>query len=177
MAGSVVTGAGLLGCAMTNLCCWRSSDAFLILFRRSPIHGTGGFAGTGLTKGTRVIEYVGERIDKRESLSRCEANNEYIFALNDGQDLDGSVEWNLARFINHSCAPNCDAELEGGRIWIVANRDITAGEEITFNYGFDLEDYKSHPCRCASSDCVGFMVGEQFFEHVRKQRGELPGAG
>ncbi len=142
----------------------------LIGFRRSAIHGTGGFAKVAIRAGTRIIEYLGEKIDKTESLRRCEADNEYIFTLNEQQDLDGNVEWNPARFINHSCAPNCDAEMDEDRIWIVANRDIAAGEEITFNYGFDLEDYKNYPCRCGSPECVGFMVDAGFFEHVRKQK-------
>jgi uncharacterized protein len=134
---------------------------------RSPIHGIGAFARTGIGRGLRVIEYIGERIDKRESLRRCEQNNEYIFTLNAQQDLDGNVPGNLARFVNHSCAPNCEAELEGERIWITAIRDINPGEELTFNYGFDLVDYRQYPCHCGAIGCVGFMVAEEFFEHVR----------
>src|SRR5579863_359634 len=111
------------------------AETDLIVFRKSLIHGTGGFAKQEIPKGTSLIEYVGDRIDKRESIRRCEANNEYIFTLNPEQNLDGNVEWNPARFINHSCASNCEAELENERIWIVAARDIQAGEEITFNYG------------------------------------------
>lgn len=139
-------------------------------FRDSGIHGTGGFARREIPCGTRVIEYIGERIDKSESLRRCEANNEYIFSVSAEHDLDGNVDWNPARFINHSCSPNCEAQLEEGRIWIVALRDIAATEEVTFNYGFDLADYKEYPCACGASDCVGFMVAEEFFEHVRRQR-------
>ena len=75
-----------------------------------------------------------------------------------------------ARFLNHSCAPDCEAELENGRIWIVAKRDIKAGEELTFNYGYDLDDYRNHPCRCGAPDCAGHIVAEEFFDHVRKQR-------
>jgi uncharacterized protein len=142
-----------------------------IWFKRSRVHGTGGFAKTGIPAGTRLIEYVGERIDKQESSRRCEADNEFIFTLDENWDLDGSVEWNLARFINHSCAPNCDAESEDDdRIWIVANRDIQAGEELTFNYGYDLEDYKEHPCCCGAAECVGYIVAEEYFEQVRRQR-------
>jgi len=118
-----------------------------------------------------VIEYVGERIDKRESLRRCEQNNVYIFSLGPEFDLDGNVTWNPARFLNHSCAPNCDAELQEGRLWIVANRDIPQGEEITFNYGFDLESYRDYPCHCGSLDCVGYIVAEEFFAHVRRSSG------
>jgi SET domain-containing protein len=138
-------------------------------FRSSVIHGTGGYARRDMAAGTRVIEYVGERITKAESLRRCELDNQYIFELDEEVDVDGNVSWNLARFINHSCAPNCEVELDGGRIWILALRDIKAGEELTFNYGYDLEDYREHPCCCGSRDCVGYMVAEEFFEHVRKQ--------
>jgi hypothetical protein len=141
-----------------------------IRFGRSPIHGFGGFARRDIPKGVRVIEYVGQKIDKQESLRRCEENNEYIFTLNEQVDLNGNVGWNPARFLNHSCAPNCEAEMEDGRIWIVATRDIRAGEEVTFNYGFDLEDYRAYRCRCSSPGCVGFIVAEEFFEHVRRQR-------
>lgn len=109
------------------------SETDLILFKRSPIHGLGGFAKAAIPKGTRMIEYVGERITKAESLNRCEQNNEYIFTLNEEQDLDGNVAWNPARFLNHSCTPNCEAEMDGDHIWIMATRDIRAGEEISFN--------------------------------------------
>jgi uncharacterized protein len=146
------------------------AETELALFKSSPIHGIGGFAKAHIPVGTRILEYVGERISKPESLRRCEANNECIFALSDDQDLDGNVEWNPARFINHSCAPNCDAELDAERIWIAASRDIQPGEELTFNYGFDLEDYQEHPCRCGSPGCVGYIVSDVFFEHVRRQR-------
>lgn len=145
----------------------------LIQFRHSPIHGTGGYARSAVKAGTRVIEYVGEKITKAESLLRCEANNVYIFTLNDDFDLDGNTPANPARFLNHSCAPNCEAEWDEERIWIVALRDIGAGEELTFNYGYDLEDYQDHPCRCGASGCVGFIVAEEFFEHVR-QAGTRP---
>ena len=144
-----------------------AADTELVRFRSSPIDGTGGFARTAIRQGTRVLEYQGERISKDESLRRCENDNQFIFALNPEQDLDGSVAWNPARFINHSCAPNCEAELEGDQIWIVAGRNIRAGEEITFNYGYDLVDYQDHPCRCGSPNCVGYMVAAEFFQHVR----------
>lgn len=140
-----------------------------VVFKRSPIHGTGGFARQLIPKNAQVLEYLGERIDKGESLRRCVADNPYIFTLNQTTDIDGNVQWNPARFINHSCAPNCEAEVIEDRIWIVAHRDIQPGEEITFNYGFTLEDYKNYPCNCGAADCVGFIVAEEFFEHVRWQ--------
>ena len=140
-----------------------------VRFRASAIHGMGGFSKADIPQGTRVLEYVGEKISKQESLRRCEENNAYIFSLNATEDLDGQVQWNPARFLNHSCAPNCDAELKDDRIWVVARRKIRAGEELTFNYGFDLVDYRQYPCRCGSPDCVGYIVAEEFFEHVRNQ--------
>lgn len=153
------------------------AETELIVFKPSAIHGLGGFAKADLPKGIRVIEYVGERIDKQESLRRCEANNQYIFTLNDREDLDGNFPWNPARLINHSCLPNCEAEVDDDRIWIVAGRAIRAGEEITFNYGFDLADYKEYPCSCGSPNCVGFIVAEEFHDHVRKQRANALACG
>jgi SET domain-containing protein len=145
------------------------AEAGLLLVKESPIHGRGLFAQHTIPKGARVIEYVGERIGKAESLRRCEQGNGCIFSLDDKHDLDGNVPWNLARFINHNCDPNCDAEMEEGRIWVIARRDITPGEELTFNYGYDLEDYKDYVCNCGSPNCVGYIVAEAFFDHVRKQ--------
>jgi len=146
----------------------------LVVFKCSPIHGTGGFAKTAIFKGTRIVEYLGESVTKGESLRRCEQNNAFIFTLNDEQDLDGNVAWNPARFLNHSCTPNSDAELDNNRIWIIASRDILAGEEITFNYGYDLEAYKDYPCQCGSAGCVGYMVAEEFFEHVLSRKAGAP---
>lgn len=143
------------------------NPANLLEFKKSDIHGVGGFALRKIEKGTPVIEYAGEKISKSESLERCEQNNFYIFALNDEFDLDGNVEWNPARFINHSCAPNCEAELADGKIWLIAMREISAGEEVTFNYSYDLEDYKEHPCCCGAANCVGYIVAEEFFPKFR----------
>ena len=137
-----------------------------LIFKASPIHGTGVFAAAAMGAGTRILEYVGEKIDKQESLRRCELNNEYIFALNERFDLDGNGEWNPARFVNHSCDPNCDAELIEGRIWIVARRRIEAGEELTFNYGYDLENYREHPCRCGARDCAGYILAGEFLAGI-----------
>jgi SET domain-containing protein len=140
----------------------------LVVFKKSSIHGLGGFAKCDLAKGVWILEYQGEKIDKQESARRCEANNVFIFSLNDHEDIDGNVDWNLARFLNHSCSPNCEALLDEDHIWVVASRDIRALEELTFNYGFDLVDYREHPCHCGSPNCVGFIVAEEFFDLVRK---------
>lgn len=142
-----------------------------VIVRQSVIHGTGAFARRELAKDTIVIEYLGEKISKSESARRIDADNEFIFTLDDDYDLDGKFPWNPARFINHSCAPNCEAEVDGHRVFIKALRDIRSGEELSFNYGYDLEDYREHPCRCGAAACVGFMVAEEYFEQVRRAHG------
>lgn len=146
----------------------------LLEFRPSPIHGTGGFAAAPIRAGTLVIEYTGQRIAKGESTRRCEAGNTFIFELDQDWDIDGGQGWNPARYLNHSCEPNCEAELIDGRIWITARRDIAPGEEITFNYGYDREDYREHPCRCGAPGCVGFMVAEEFFPVLRERLSSEP---
>lgn len=144
-------------------------DQPLVEFRPSTVHGMGGFASAPISAGAAVIEYLGDRINKQESINRCAQGNACIFYLDDSYDLDGAVERNSARFLNHSCSPNCEAQLRSGRIWIVALQDIRAGEEITFNYNYDLEHYREHPCRCGSPNCIGFIVAEELFDHVRAQ--------
>jgi SET domain-containing protein len=138
--------------------------------KSSPIHGTGLFARVDLTAGLRLIEYVGRKITKRESLALCQKNNPYIFFLNEQWDLDGNTENNPARFSNHSCDPNCEVEQEGDRIWIVSLRPVRAGEELTYDYGYDLEDYHNYPCHCGSPHCVGFIVAGQFRSIVAKSQ-------
>jgi uncharacterized protein len=145
------------------------SACLRVCFKESAIHGCGAFARTDIRAGTHLIEYVGEKIDKRESARRCELNNTYIFAVDDDFDLDGNVAWNPARFFNHSCAPNCDAEWMDGRIWIVANRFIQTGEELTYDYGYDLEDYADYPCSCGQPNCVGYIVAADLARFVRKR--------
>ncbi len=134
-----------------------------IIIKPSPIHGLGGFAGRDFPKGTRVLAYLGEVIGKTVSIERCRQGNPFIFYLNEQFDLDGNVEWNPARFLNHNCSPNCDAEFVDGGIWIITNRAVLEGEELTFDYGYDLEDYRNHPCSCGSSQCRGYIVDQSFF--------------
>jgi hypothetical protein len=141
-----------------------------ILIGPSSIQGRGLFARTALPKGTRVLEYTGEKISKEESAWRCQQQNWYIFSIDDQFDLDGNFEWNTARLVNHSCNPNCEASLEEGRIWINALRDIEPGEELTFDYGYDLEDYREHPCHCGAAECAGFIVAQEFLAQLRRQK-------
>lgn len=137
-----------------------------IEFRDSGIHGMGGFARRKIRKGTAIIEYVGEKITKAEAAVRVAAHNPFVFILDDETDVDGDVPWNPARFLNHSCEPNAEAEIFGDQIWIMALRTIQPGEEITFNYSYDIENYEEHPCRCGAETCVGYMVAAEFFPQV-----------
>lgn len=148
------------------------------IVRRSSIHQRGVFARTDIPKEDKVIEYVGEKITKAESERRgLELMNKaaktggaavYIFTLNKKYDLDGGQSWNPARLINHSCDPNCEAFITAGRVWIYAKRDIKKGEELTFNYGFDLETWEDHPCRCGSPKCIGYILDEQYWPKLRR---------
>ena len=148
--------------------------------RGSDVHGRGMFAIKDIPEGTEVIEYLGERIDKEESNRRGNALFDeskdtggaqvYLFTLDDDWDLDGNFDWNTARLVNHSCEPNCEAQIdEDLGIWLVALREIEEGEELTFNYGFDLEDYRKHPCHCGSRKCVGYIAGEDYWPKWRRK--------
>ena len=142
-------------------------------FRDSGIHGMGGFALCKIKKGAALIEYVGNRITKAEAALRVAADNPFVFCLDDEFDVDGDVRWNPARFLNHSCEPNAEAEIFGDQIWIMALRTIQPGEEITFNYSYDLENYEEHPCQCGTAKCVGYMVAEEFFPKFGRAVGSV----
>ncbi len=139
--------------------------------KRSSIHNRGIFAKADIPNDTPIIEYVGEKITKAESSRRGDALMEkskktgcaavYVFTLNKRYDIDGGKGRNPARYINHSCAPNCDAYIMRGRIWIYSIREIKAGEELTYNYGFDADTWDDHPCRCGAKRCIGYIVEEK----------------
>ncbi len=147
--------------------------------RESPIHQRGVFARRDIPAETRIIQYIGEKIDKEESdrrglaqLERAKETGEagvYIFTLDDEWDIDGDRQDNIARLINHHCNPNCEAYIDedSNEIWIWSIRDIKANEELGFNYGFDLDNYEDHPCRCGSEKCVGYIAGEDYWEDLK----------
>jgi SET domain-containing protein len=146
--------------------------------RGSTIHGRGLYAVKTIPEGTRIIAYDGEVITKAESdrreelrLAREKAGGDacvYIFELNKRHDIDGSMAWNTARLINHSCKPNCRTEIIRGKIWIIAKREIAAGEELTFDYRYGYESWRDHPCRCGTDRCVGYIVAGEYRWRVRK---------
>lgn len=150
------------------------------LTRDSRIHGRGLYARKFIPKDTWIVEYVGEKVDKDESERRSNdlldkakvdgGARVYMFILNDEWDIDGNVEWNTARLMNHSCEPNVEAQTwDEKEIWFVALRDIEKGEELTFNYGFDLETWEDHPCLCGKPSCVGYIAADEYWPALRKK--------
>ena len=126
--------------------------------------GQGLYATKDIKEGTRIIDYVGEIITKKQTEQSEKFDNSkpiYLFNLNKKYDLDGDVSWNTARLINHSCSNNCDYNATGLKLWVVAIKNIKKGEELTCDYGFGYdEDYKQFPCKCRSQNCVGYIVRE-----------------
>ncbi len=147
--------------------------------RNSEIHGRGVYATQDIEPETQIIEYVGEYIDKEDSekraweqVARAEESGEaavYIFTLDKKWDIDGNVPWNDARLINHSCEPNCEAWIEGDSIFIYSVRPIKKGEELTFDYGFDVDCYQDHPCCCGKPSCVGYIVSQSQWPELKKR--------
>lgn len=128
----------------------------MIRKRRSKLHGWGVFATQPISKNTRIIEYTGEKITQRESRAR-EARYRmrgtiWCFDLNRRWVIDANVGGNDARFVNHSCRPNCYSQIIDGRIWIRAARNIEAGEELTYNY--NTNGHADIPCQCRAG-CTG----------------------
>lgn len=112
--------------------------------------GFGLFASAPIKKGKAVIEYIGERIPASEGDSR---DNRYIFNVSSRFDIDGSPRYNIARYINHSCRPNCEAINRRGRIFIVARKNIQAGEELAYHYGKDHFEGFIQPAGCKCEKC------------------------
>ncbi len=151
-----------------------------ISVKRSHIHSRGVFAKKDIPEGSRVIEYVGEKITKAESdrradipLERAKINKKYgavyLFELNKRYDLDGDVPYNTAKYINHSCSPNCETDIIRGHIWIIALSDVKKGEELSYNYGYGYEDFEEHECRCGADNCVGYILDEDHWPKLRRK--------
>ena len=126
--------------------------------------GRGLYSTKNIKEGTRIIDYIGNIITKKQTEENPKFDNLkpiYLFNLNNRYDLDGDVSWNDARLINHSCSNNCDYDGKGLKLWVIAMKDIKKGEEITCDYGFGYDsDYKQFPCNCGSEKCVGYIVRE-----------------
>ncbi|RMX04776.1 SET domain-containing protein [Corticibacter populi] len=153
-----------------------------IQVRRSGVHGKGVYACRPIEPGEWIIEYKGERIDwqeaeRRHALNEDDPYHTFLFQLDDGWVIDGGAQGNAARWINHSCAPNCEAcEDERGRIFICALVPIEAGEELFFDYALEIEGRlttalkRAYACRCGAPECRGTML------MTRKGRARKPAA-
>jgi len=132
--------------------------------RSSHIQGVGVFAVLPIPKGTRIVEYTGERISHEEADARyddfaMERHHTFLFTVDEQTVIDGKRDGNDSRFINHSCEPNCETVIEEGRVFVDAIRNIAAGEELYFDYAYerdgneDPEAEKRYACRCGAKTC------------------------
>jgi hypothetical protein len=140
-----------------------------LIVRNSPVHGYGCFARRDIKKGTRLIEYVGDRISHKEADKRYEDadpddNHTFLFIADRKTVIDATYGGNESRFINHSCDGNCTSEIEKGRVFIDATRNIRKGEELGYDYQIprDKNDPANvdevYACRCGSPKCRGTML-------------------
>lgn len=141
----------------------------LIRVRNSRIHGRGVFAARRIRKGTRIIEYVGERLSHEAADKRYEDHDEndnhtFLFIVDKKTVIDAGVGGNEARYINHSCDGNCESVIEKGRVYIEATRTIQPGQELGYDYeiGREPDDPPNvdeiFACRCGSPKCRGTML-------------------
>jgi SET domain-containing protein len=154
----------------------------MYVVRRSRIHGSGVYATRRIRKGTRIVEYLGERITHEQADDRYAARGQddghtFLFVVDDEIVIDAGVNGNDARFINHFCEPNCDTVIENRRVFIEALRTIQPGEELGYEYGLtwdstdDPAELANYACRCGAASCRGTMLSEQA-EDVKKARRE-----
>ncbi|MBV8742100.1 MAG: SET domain-containing protein-lysine N-methyltransferase [Sinobacteraceae bacterium] len=158
-----------------------STDSQLIEVRRSDVHGLGVFALQPISKGTRIIEYLGERVTHAEADRRYESkdvndSHTFLFIVDGRTVIDAGVDGNDARFFNHSCDPNCESVVEKRRVYIEAIRDVGPGEELTYDYQIQREDDDPEnidevfACRCGFANCRGTMLWPTERKARRKAR-------
>lgn len=147
-----------------------SKKKSIIVVRESKIQGRGVFARTRIRKGRRIIEYTGERISPEEETRRyddvaMERHHTFLFHVDEETTIDGAVGGSDARFINHSCDPNCESIDDDGRIFIHAIKTIHPGEELLYDYNFEFDEdddadeiTKRYVCHCGSPNCRGTIV-------------------
>ncbi|MDB5876811.1 MAG: protein-lysine N-methyltransferase [Variovorax sp.] len=149
--------------------------------RQSGVHGKGVFALQDIAAGDTLIEYLGEIISWKEALRRhphdpAQPNHTFYFHIDDKNVIDGKVHGNAAKWINHACDPNCEADEVDGRIFIKALRDISAGEELNYDYGLviDLpytpELLAEFPCWCGSDNCRGTLLAAKPEKKKKKSK-------
>jgi hypothetical protein len=138
-----------------------------LVVRPSPIHSVGVYTSAPIRKGTRVLEYSGPRITPEEADRLYEnASRTYLYGLEDGKTvIDGE---GIGAYLNHSCDPNCEIDEAKGRAWIFALRDITAGEELLWDYNL-YDDEDPAPCHCGSPKCRGTMYSREWLAKIRRR--------
>ena len=145
------------------------------------MHGQGVFALQRIRKGTRIIEYVGDRISHARANRRYDDHDEndnhtFLFAVDRNVVIDATVDGNDSRFINHSCDPNCESNIENRRVFVDAIRTIEPGEELNYDYqiGRERDDPPNvdviYACRCGAKDCRGTMLWPPKRPVVRKKK-------
>ncbi|HEY2124185.1 MAG TPA: SET domain-containing protein-lysine N-methyltransferase [Chthoniobacterales bacterium] len=139
----------------------------LLEVRDSGVHGRGAYALRRIPKGKRIIEYTGKRLPWGEASEQADGPHTFLFGLTNGKDvIDPAIGGNDARWINHSCAPNCEAIEEGNRVFIYALRAILPGEELFYDYGLEVDERRTkklereYACHCGSRKCRGTMLGD-----------------
>ena len=149
--------------------------------KKSTLHGSGLFASSDIKKGEQVIEYIGDKVTKKEGdkradkqIKKAQRNNKngmvYIFELNKRYDIDGGVARNFARFINHSCDPNLEVEIIDNHIWISSIKKIKKGAELLYNYGYPFDsDFEDHICKCGSKKCIGYILSYDDWPKLKKE--------
>ena len=130
--------------------------------KKSGINNLGLFAKSDIKKGEKVIEYKGRKLTHKQVEENDRFDNSkaiYLFTLNERYVLDGDTKTNTAKYINHSCDPNCEVDIIKGKIWIIAIKDIKKGDELSYDYGFGYDaDFRQFPCKCGSKNCCGYIV-------------------
>ena len=126
--------------------------------KKSVIHRYGVYANEIIRKGQPIVQYRGRKLTKSQA---DKSSSDYIFILNKRYDVLGQ---NIARYINHSCDPNCEAVIVGNtEVWIEAIRKIKPHEELTYNYGYVLDDEEPVVCNCKKSKCVGVILDSEYW--------------
>jgi SET domain-containing protein len=161
----------------------RTQPKFVV--RRSSIQGKGVFASRRIRPGTRIIEYQGERVsseeaDRRYDDDHMERHHTFLFTVDEDILIDAAVDGNEARFINHSCDPNCEAVLEDGRVYIEAIKNIQPGVELTYDYHYEREGpYEKgwaelYACHCGAENCRGTILDKPRPPTRRSRRRKKP---
>lgn len=140
--------------------------------RASPMQGQGVFATRAIPVGVRLVEYGGERLTPAQAEARYpdldgERHHTFLFAIDDDLVIDAAVDDYVAKWINHSCDPNCDAVVDDRRIWIETIRPVRRGEELAYDYAYILDEphrpaaKRRFPCHCGATSCRRTILGKK----------------